>query len=233
MNPKYQVRKKSHILYDGDVLDQADSTLFDPSAWSARGKLTGSALGRGTTVFIRDGDNHWVLRHYLRGGMAATISRDRYVWTGLEQTRAWREWRLLAELRERGLPVPPPVAAQVVRRGLLYSADLITGRLEGRALSVVAREQRLEQWKAVGACIRRFHDEGVFHADLNAHNILLDGDSVALLDFDRSRLRPPGKWREQNLERLQRSLRKLSGIHFGFDFGDEQWHLLLAGYGEA
>lgn len=235
MNPKYQVRKKSHILYDGDVLDQADDEFFEPSAWSARGKLTGTALGRGTTVFIRDGENRWVLRHYLRGGMAARVSHERYVWTGLERTRAWQEWHLLAELYRRGLPVPPPVAARVVRRGLFYSADILTGRIDGKALSVLAREQPLTtaQWHAVGTCIRRFHDEGVFHADLNAHNILVEDDSVALLDFDRGRLRPPGKWREQNLERLHRSLRKLAGMHFGFNFDEEQWRLLIAGYESA
>lgn len=235
MKPEYQVRKKSHILYDGDVLDQTDDTFFDPAAWSARGKLTGTALGRGTTVFIRDGENRWVLRHYLRGGMATLVSHDRYLWTGLERTRAWREWHLLLELHGRGLPVPPPVAARVIRRGLFYAADIVTGRLDGRALSVLAREQGLapEQWHAVGACIRRFHDEGVFHADLNAHNILLEDDRVALLDFDRGRIRPAGKWREQNLERLHRSLRKLAGMHFGFDFDEKKWALLLAGYGKS
>jgi 3-deoxy-D-manno-octulosonic acid kinase len=235
MNPEYQARKKSHILYDADVLDQIDDGFFDPALWSARGKLTGTALGRGTTVFIRDGEQHWVLRHYLRGGMAAQVSRDRYLWAGLEQTRAWREWHLLAELQRRGLPVPPPVAVRVERYGLLYTADIVTGRIDGRALSVLAREQPLapEQWKAVGECIRRFHDEGVFHADLNAHNILVEGDSVSLLDFDRGRLREPGKWQGQNLERLLRSLRKLAGMHFGFNFDDEQWQLLLSGYRSA
>jgi 3-deoxy-D-manno-octulosonic acid kinase len=28
-------------------------------------------------------------------------------------------------------------------------------------------------WRATGACIRRFHEEGVVHADLNARNILI------------------------------------------------------------
>ena len=41
---------------------------------------------------------HWVLRRYLRGGMAARFARDRYLWLGEERTRSFRELRLLAEL---------------------------------------------------------------------------------------------------------------------------------------
>ena len=38
-------------------------------------------------------------------------------------------------------------------------------------------------WIDIGRCIRRFVDAGVHHADLNAHNVLLDSeDRVWLVD---------------------------------------------------
>ena len=68
-------------------------------------------------------------------------------------------------------------------------------------------------WEAVGQLVARFHRAGLEHADLNAHNLLFDGQGRGwMIDFDRSRLRIPASgWREANLLRLQRSLRKQRG----------------------
>ena len=66
------------------------------------------------------------------------------------------------------------------------------------------------RWAAIGRCLRRFHDAGVQHADLNAQNIMLGAQGeVWVLDFDRGRLREPGAWRERVLDRLARSLAKI------------------------
>jgi len=86
-------------------------------------------------------------------------------------------------------------------------------------------------WKSIGACIRRFHAAGIWHADLNARNILLDGDSrVFLIDFDRARFSPgeevDGKG---NLKRLKRSLEKLWPQAESGEMG-EAWDKLMAGY---
>ena len=68
-------------------------------------------------------------------------------------------------------------------------------------------------WEETGRLIARFHREGLEHADLNAHNILFDGNGRGwLIDFDRGRLRIPATgWRRGNLQRLHRSLMKLRG----------------------
>ena len=102
-------------------------------------------------------------------------------------------------------------------------------------------------WQAIGAAIARLHGrgvdlngKGVDHADLNAHNILLsgggngngngDGGAVSVIDFDRARLRSPGAWAGRNLQRLHRSLLKISaGLPPG-RFTDAAWKQLLAGY---
>ena len=77
-------------------------------------------------------------------------------------------------------------------------------------------------------------------ADLNAHNVLLDADgAVSVIDFDRGRLRAQsgggarGIWATRNLERLRRSLAKISrGLPAG-RYSVQEWEWLMAGYGAA
>ncbi len=202
------------ILFDAGRVARPGAQLFEREDWSARGALTEQAGGRGSIDFIDADGQRWVMRRYLRGGMAAHVVRDRYLFTGEDRTRSFRELRLLGALRQRSLPVPAPVAACYRRRALTYSAALITERLPGaRPLSetLAAGEMDDARWAAIGRCLRRFHDAGVQHADLNAHNIMLGmNGEVWLLDFDRGRLRTPGTWRERVLDRLGRSLAKIS-----------------------
>ena len=81
----------------------------------------------------------------------------------------------------------------------------------------------------MGACICRLHQAGVWHADLNAHNILVDqAGLVWIIDFDRGEWRTDyGHWRQSNMDRLQRSLRKFDTdpavLH-------KAWSALLDGY---
>src|SRR5690606_1208472 len=113
------------------------------------------------------------LRHYRRGGLIAKLFDDQYLWLGASRTRSFTEWRLLAELYKRELPVPAPVAARYVRSGLVYRADLITEELPpSKTLANLMAELDPQAWQAVGKTVARFHAQGVYHADLNAHNIL-------------------------------------------------------------
>jgi 3-deoxy-D-manno-octulosonic acid kinase len=86
----------------------------------------------------------------------------------------------------------------------------------------------------VGKCVGALHARGVQHADLNAHNVLLsDANAVYVLDFDRGCLRERGPWEQAVLERLQRSLRKVTAGLPSDRFGEEQWQALLAGVRQA
>jgi 3-deoxy-D-manno-octulosonic acid kinase len=230
------------ILYDASRLRNPSAEMFTREHWAHRNALKEVAGGRNSVCFLRvDGDaqsQRWVLRHYRRGGWMAKLVEDRYVWLGERRTRAFAEWRLLAELRRRGLPVPAPVAAQYVRSGLAYCADLITEELpDSRTLASLMTQQAsmltADQWRSVGGTIARFHLQGVHHADLNAHNILLGNDAaVYLLDFDRGRIRSRGAWEAHVLARLKRSLEKISRQR-GAQFGEQEWRLLLDGYALA
>jgi len=234
IHPKKHVAGTQYILYDANKLSDPGPELFDPAYWAEQGALEGQALGRGTTHFIRAAKGCWVLRHYRRGGLVARVVKDRYCGFRPECSRSFREWQLLVDLYERGLPVPRPVAASVSQGLFTYRADIITEKISGtttlaETLKVAALAP--DAWERVGSCIRSLHDVECFHADLNAMNILLDNESaVYLIDFDRARYRASGSWKSSNLERLQRSLLKLGRLNQGFNFNSLDWKSLLSGY---
>lgn len=242
MNPTEKHEGSQHVLYDADQLTVINRRYFDVDALARDGLLRGSAQGRGTTHFVEIAGKDCVLRHYRRGGVVAGLLGDRYWRATLPESRAWREWHLLAKLAVQGLPVPVPVAARVITSGPFYRADLITQRLlDTRSLSQSLLDGQLSgrQWQTIGQCIRRFHKAGVYHADLNAHNILLAGGStetdrpVWLIDFDKGEIRPTARdWQMANLARLRRSLDKLSALHTAFHFEEQDWQQLMVGWEE-
>ena len=148
--------------------------------------------------------------------------------------RSFVEYRLLALLSDRDLPVPAPIGARYRRSRFTYRCDLITRRVEAaRPLSTLLAEGALSEktWRAVGAAIARLHGAGADHPDLNAHNVLIGFDgSVRVIDFDRGRLRRPGAWRGRNLERLRRSLAKIAAGSPAVRVSPEEWAMLLSGY---
>ncbi len=222
------------MLYDASRAGNLTAAWFDVDYWRGRDALTGQAGGRGTTWFATTPELQIALRHYRRGGLIARLSEDRYLFTGEIRTRPMHEWRLTYALHRAGLPVPAPLGARYVRDGLGYRGDLITERIEDtRSIAQRLREASLSlsEWIEIGRCIRRFHDAGLCHADLNAHNILWRGDGqVFLIDFDRGSLRPRGMWCDANLVRLRRSLLKVSADLPAGQFSETDWHSVLAGY---
>ena len=220
----------------GNLPPEALEPLFDAQYWRERCELREVSGGRGSAWFIDSGKRQWALRHFRRGGLIARLSQDRYVWVGEHRVRAFAEFRLLELLHGRGLSVPQPVAARYARSGLLYRCDLLTQRISGALpLSAALASDPLPEpaWRAVGALIAQLHREGVDHADLNAHNILIDARGAAsVIDFDRGRIRNPGGWMAGNLQRLQRSLLKLAR-HWPADrFTAQGWAWLQAGYND-
>jgi len=207
---------------------------FDPTAWPHASIVPGYSGGRGMTLFIETDQGEWALRHYYRGGLVGRALNDTFLWLGETRTRPFSEWLLLEHLVTLGLPVPRPVAGRFVRRGPVYTADLITVRIP----DVVPLSSRwvdgpLEPgiWRSVGELVGRFHCRAVYHADLSAHNIQIGPRTdLYLLDFDRGRIMAgPGGWTQRNLDRLRRSLRKISRSD-SLAFSDQEWNWLLAGY---
>lgn len=222
------------MVYDPELVSEPDFNLGDDSWWRDRGCLLGKTSGRGTVYFVAADKGQWALRHYRRGGLIGRWFDDHFIWLGEDRGRSFHEWRLLARLRDMGLPVPRPVAAIYQRDGLAYTAELVTVRIPG----AIPLSQRMQDgavdashWQLIGRCIRRFHDAGSCHADLTGHNILLDDNgAVYLLDFDRGDIRAGGAWQASNLERLHRSLRKISAQDEDIDVTAADWRLLIEAY---
>jgi 3-deoxy-D-manno-octulosonic acid kinase len=82
--------------------------------------------GRGAIRIVDSALGRVVVRHYRRGGFAARISRDWFLWTGADATRPLREFRITRKLHALGLPVVEAIAARYLRVGMGYRADLAT-----------------------------------------------------------------------------------------------------------
>ncbi|MEX2475465.1 3-deoxy-D-manno-octulosonic acid kinase [Marinobacter sp.] len=205
---------------------------FEPGFWGERA-VPVTHGGRGSAWFLQLESGDLVLRHFCRGGVPGRVIHRGYFYTRADAVRSFAEFRLLDTLRKMDLPVPEPVAAGYRCRGpIFYHASIIIRRIPGaKPLSRFASNANIGVWKDAGACVRRFHDAGVFHADLNVMNILVS-DQVYLIDFDRGRVMQSGRsgrWKASNIARLERSVNKsLADLDAGLR--DQLWQAFLAGY---
>ena len=220
------------IIFDAEMLATPTAAMFTGAYWQQ--KVVGRAPGRGHALFIDDGTRHWVLRHYRRGGLPGKLFHDQYLFTGLDNSRAFREWRVLAAAFADGVPVPRPVAAAVRRRGLVYTADIILERITD-AVSLADwladGEMPADYWHSLAEAIASCHQAGYWHADLNARNLICRRGEWWLVDFDRARKRAGGRWQQANLSRLRRSLDKLQAAG-ELEFAEADWQRFLSAYQE-
>ena len=220
---------REYILYDDASVEAFAASWFENGGESFVG-------GRVPVIFFRVGDEEYVLKHYARGGLPARLSVDKYLYLNQRRVRSFMEWRFLRCLRQNHLPVPAPIAARYQRCGRLYTADLITRSCRpARPLSDILKERSVsaEEWCAVGATIRQFHDCGVDHPDLNVANLLLDEENqhVVLLDFDKAKQGKISRKRQTaNLRRLRRSLDKLCIRHPSVRVNTAHFQSLYAGW---
>ncbi|MEX2366392.1 MAG: 3-deoxy-D-manno-octulosonic acid kinase [Pseudohongiellaceae bacterium] len=225
----------SHIVYNLDLLDTVTECLFDHEKQAA--KSESCYRGRGMVLLFEHEDLELVLKRYHRGGMMSRLIKESYLYMRLNKTRMWREFYLLDKMQDMGLPVPRPVAARCQRISpLTYRGDLISEKIpQSRTLAETICHGPLpdETWNRVGQVIASFHQHDIYHADLNANNILLTPDGkVYLIDFDKSEIRHRLKfrWTRANLNRLQRSLEKLGRQVPGIYFSEHNWHILNRAY---
>jgi hypothetical protein len=167
-------------------------------------------LDDGVELFARRG---------RRGGVIASLLSDVYL--GMSP-RPLTELNVTIEARRRGIPVAEPMGAMVEWIGpALYRGFFLTRAVRGMTLwefvktddDPTVREHVLEQARAA---IDTMHDKGLFHADLNLHNLLVtqvrERFTVVILDLDKARLVDAplsAAMRRANAARLLRSARKL------------------------
>ncbi len=221
-----------YYLHNTALLPGFSPGLFD----SKHSTNESNSLGRGTAFILQAGGVDLVLRHYQRGGLMRRLLSDSYVFTGLKRTRMWQEMALLAQLQRWQLPAPVPAAARCrVYGGLWYSGDLVTQRIpNAQTLSERLQQGPLDPltWQSVGQVVAQFHNHGVFHADLNANNIMLNSDNaVFLIDFDKGAIKPVNtQWQQANMGRLLRSLNKQQRLNASYHFDDVAWQALHTSY---
>lgn len=161
----------------------------------------------------------------------ANILRDRYLWTDLDNSRSFSEYRILKTMSKLNLPVPRPIAARVRKQGLFYQADLMTSQiLNARSMAdlLVTGCLNLKHWIDIGNCIRRFHRLGFYHNDLNIENIMIDHEgTVFLLDFDKGSKRQNSKSCLSRLfKRICRSVKKWC-LLYNKPFPIAEWNHLI------
>jgi 3-deoxy-D-manno-octulosonic acid kinase len=222
------------ILFEPSVFSDPSSRIFEADHWQSQESLTGTSSGRGTTYFFKHQSKEYVLRHYLRGGLVGKVLNDQYLFTGVKKTRAWRELHMLAQMRKLALPVPRPIAAKIDKGFAYYRADLIIERIEQASdvhQLLIKKPLEAQTWRNIGACIAQFHQQQVFHHDLNIHNIMLDDQQqVWLIDFDKCGFKQGDSWKEANLQRLERSLEKELRLNQHYHFQQNAMQNLLDGY---
>ncbi len=249
--------RKTASSFDGPVRNKGEGTVsyfrcsdeaaatFDQRLFDAQWLVDNQKLvatleeGRGKVRFISHRNWQLVLKTYRRGGLPARVNKDHYLWTGLQGTRCWREFDLLIKLDELGLPAPKPYAVWVDRRALWYRAKMLTVLIsDAQSLKSRLADTSLDikAWQLLGKTLRAFHDASVFHADLNASNILQDQQGHwYLIDFDRGRIRGSGSqhWKMDNLDRLRHSLQKLKKAGQIQAFDQSHWQWLTEAYADG
>ena len=195
------------------------------AGWFDAGRPDAAPVGEGgrqAAWFVDGPHGPAVLRHYRRGGLRARLGRESYLWLGESRVRAWAEIRVLDHLRRAGVRVPEPLGAAYWRTSpFFYRNAILIARIAG-AQALASRLDRADP-AAVAQAIAAMHAAGVWHADLNAYNILFDADDrVWLIDFDRARLGAVSAGQaEKNWLRLRRSLVKVAGAR-----GAQWWDAL-------
>jgi len=202
----------AEALISAGVADPEALVVRSPAALTGRGRLGRVELPGGTAAIVRP---------LLRGGLLGKVVKR----VSLDEGRAQAELAVSVEAAARGASVLEVLAAVTRRVGPGWSHALVTREVpDARDLTAVLTgdggpRARAKALRAGGRAVRRLHDAGVDHVDLNLKNILLPAAGDALvIDLDRCRLgAPPANdaVRQENLVRLLRSWTKLGVQHPG------------------
>jgi 3-deoxy-D-manno-octulosonic acid kinase len=170
------------------------------------------------SVAIGSGER-MIVRHYSHGGLLGFATRDLYC----RGSRSFRELALTEEVRASGIPTVHSIGA-IHQRVLLffYRAYLLTREIPqarnfieylnetGRSAQGESLSRKRRILRDAGLTLRKFHEAGYFHADLQLKNLLVVDAQTSLIDFDRSYRKQSLSHKERlnNLLRLNRSADK-------------------------
>ena len=195
--------------------DRAFCPEGEVSPYSGRGELLRLSLGA-----LAEGCA--LVRHYQRGGVFGGLLRDFY----LGRKRFLQEVHVSEWARGQGVPTAEVLAVRIEHRGLGFCrGDLVTREIEAsedldeylksaRTRERGNKDPGREIIRSVALLLQGMHRAGLYHADLNLKNILVQiterGVNSYVIDLDRARVIKPlgSRMRIRNLVRLYRSLDK-------------------------
>jgi len=204
---------------------EEDGTWRTDRAFCHADGVSSPYSGRGTVLRVSlepMGENCAVVRHYQRGGIMGPFLRDYYFGRG----RFLQEVRVSEWARGHGVPTAEVLAMRSERTGLgFHRGDLVTREIEGsedmdRYLRALREKEgarlgrKKEVVRSVALLLQGMHRVGLYHADLNLKNIVIQmtepGVNSYVIDLDRARVIRPlsSRLRIRNLVRLYRSLDK-------------------------
>lgn len=194
-----------------DRVEGWDERLGAGARGAGRGTMARLELPPGTPV---------LLKRMHRGGLAAGLWRGRF----LGRRRLLDNLRLPSALSARGVATARPLGLLMVEGppGLFrawMAFEELRGATDLGALLASPAPLGRSEWAAALAAVRRMHDGGVEHRDLNVGNLLLRRDgggegAVFVIDLDRARLHAAPlafRRRQRALRRLERSIVKHAG----------------------
>jgi 3-deoxy-D-manno-octulosonic acid kinase len=222
--PSFSLTKRDKVfllLKDGYREPLLKAGIEDIETYLSRHKQGARTVsGRRAHLSVPVGnEERMVVRHYSHGGLLGFLTRDLY-WLG---ARSFRELALTEEIRACGIPtvcsigaIHQPVfpffyRAYLLTREFPQARNLVEYFSEAGPLPY--RESLSLKRKILcdaGLMLRKFHDAGFFHADLQLKNLMVVDGQVNLIDFDRSYRKQSlsQKERMDNLLRLNRSADK-------------------------
>jgi len=186
---------------------------FDrPAAWESCLSSVAGESGRGSNAVRSFGEFTLRLKQLRRGGLASRVRGEHF--SG--DQRLLENLTLPLEVAARGIPTAAPRALLVESvagsgyRGWLATEELSSMRDAAAGVREATPESEA-RWLVAMSVVRRMHDAGVEHRDLNLGNLLIGEEPrrpVAVVDFDDARLHDgplPFGLRQQALRRLERS----------------------------
>lgn len=188
------------------------------------------------------GDKKMVVRQYSHGGLLRAITKNLY-WFG---SRSFRELVLTEQIRSLGIPTIPPIGAIHDRIFYPFYQAYFLSLEVPRAIDLIQYFNDLgagpshanfslkrKTIRSAGLLIRKFHQAGFFHSDLQLKNILVAGDRLLLIDFDRSYRKSNLSVRKRikNLLRLNRSVEKWKRLGLPITWTD-RWRFFTAYAGD-
>jgi serine/threonine protein kinase len=185
-----------------------------------------------------DNRKRMVLRQYLHGGLLRAITGSLYLFG----SRSFRELLITEEIRSCGIPTVQSIGAIhhrvffSVYQAYFLSLEAAHAKDLTQYFQEIGAQPSQENLllkrktiRSVGFLIRQFHKAGFFHGDLQLKNILVAGDQILLIDFDRSYRKPmlPVQKMMGNLLRLNRSAEKWKRLGLPITRTD-RWRFFLA-----